>query len=154
MAAYATHAGGIAVVGASTPSRAFVCETLRGAGYRVHEYDARATFLVDVASTRPGVVLLGADDDGFDVGASLVVRTLQGSPLAVRTPVILYSADAYAHERAAAHGMDGTTTLPAPFSAEQLLHIVRVVGERTPETNTPGYPPLQRRDSSPRTADR
>lgn len=121
----------VAVVDGRRSVHDFVYQTLADAGYAVRGYDARATFLVEVASVRPRIVLLGADDDAFDVDTPLVVRTLRDPSLAVRLPIILYSANPHAHEREQAERMDDTITLPAPFSAAQLLTAVREVIEKS-----------------------
>lgn len=117
----------VAVVDGRASVHDFVVETLVGAGYTVRGFRSRATFLVEAPTVRPWIVLLGADDDAFDVHTPLVLDSLRVAPYRPELPVILYSANPDAAEREKVADEPDVLPLPVPFTAERLLDAVRRV---------------------------
>jgi DNA-binding NtrC family response regulator len=120
----------IAVVDGRAAVHDFVVETLVEAGYTVRGFRSRATFLVEAPTIRPWIILLGADDDAFDVHTPLVLHSLRVAPYRPELPVILYSANPDAAEREKIEDEPDVLPLPAPFTAERLLDAVRDVADR------------------------
>ena len=119
----------VAVVDGRAAVHDFVVETLVGAGYMVRGFRSRATFLVEAPTIRPWIILLGADDDAFDVHTPLVLHSLRVAPYRPELPVILYSANPDAAEREKVEDEPDVLPLPAPFTAERLLEAVRSVAD-------------------------
>ena len=119
----------VAVVDGRAAVHHFVVETLVGAGFTVRGFRSRATFLVEAPTVRPWIVLLGADDDAFDVHTPLVLHSLRVAPYRPELPVILYSANPDAAEREKIEDEPDVLPLPAPFTAERLLDAVRSVAD-------------------------
>jgi len=121
--------GVVAVVDGRQAVHDFVVETLTAAGYTVRGYLSRATFLIEAPTLQPSIILLGADDDAFDVDTPLVMATLRLAPYRPRLPVIMYSADANAKARERIEDAPDVLPLPTPFTAERLLQAVRDVAD-------------------------
>jgi len=119
----------IAVVDGRAAVHDFVVETLARAGYLVRGFRSRATFLVEAPTVRPWIVLLGADDDAFDVHTPLVMQSLRVAPYRPELPVILYSANPDVDEREKVEDEPDVLPLPTPFTAERLLDAVRSVAD-------------------------
>lgn len=121
----------IAVVDGRAEVHDFVVETLTGAGYTVRGFRSRATFLVEAPTIRPWIILLGADDDAFDVHTPLVLQSLRVAPYRPELPVILYSANPDASEREMVEAEPDVLPLPTPFTAERLLDAIRDIADRS-----------------------
>lgn len=121
----------VAVVDGRATVHDFVVETLTREGYTVRGFRSRATFLVEAPTLRPWIILLGADDDAFDVHTPLVMDSLRAAPYQPELPVILYSANPDAAEREKVEDEPDVLPLPAPFTAERLLDAVRSVADRS-----------------------
>ncbi len=121
----------VAVVDGRAAVHDFVVETLTAAGYAVRGFRSRATFLVEAPTVRPWIILLGADDDAFDVHTPLVMQSLRVAPYRPELPVILYSANPAAAEREQVEGEPDVLPLPTPFTAERLLDAVRSVSDHS-----------------------
>ncbi|MDQ2787491.1 MAG: hypothetical protein M3Y58_21085 [Chloroflexota bacterium] len=121
----------VAVVDGRGAVHDFIVETLMAAGYAVRGFRSRATFLVEAPTVRPWIILLGADDDAFDVHTPLVMHSLRVAPYRPELPVILYSANPDAAEREEVEDEPDVLPLPTPFTAERLLDAVRSVAERS-----------------------
>ncbi len=119
----------VAVVDGRAVVHDFVVETLTGAGYAVRGFRSRATFLIEAPTIRPWIILLGADDDAFDVHTPLVLQSLRVAPYRPELPVILYSANPDAAEREKIENEPDVLPLPVPFTAERLLDAVRGVAD-------------------------
>lgn len=102
-----------------------------GAGAQFGEVgNAVETIVVAVVDGRQGgmissIILLGADDDAFDVDTPLVMQTLRLTTYRPRFPVILYTANPDAKAREMIEGAPDVLSLPTPFTAERLLQAVR-----------------------------
>ncbi len=121
----------VAVVDGRAAVHDFVVETLIRAGYMVRGFRSRATFLVEAPTVRPWIILLGADDDAFDVHTPLVLQSVRVASYRPEMPVILYSANPDAAEREKVEDEPDTLPLPAPFTAERLLEAVRSVADHS-----------------------
>lgn len=119
----------LAVVDGRQSVHDFVVRTLTVAGYTVQGFNSRATFLVQAPTLRPWIVLLGADDDVFDVDTPLVMETLRAARHRPYLPVILYSANPDAEAREKVEGAPDVLPLPVPFTAERLLDAVGMVAD-------------------------
>ncbi len=121
----------VAVVDGRATVHDFVVETLAAAGYTVRGFRSRATFLIEAPTVRPWIILLGADDDAFDVHTPLVLASVRAAPYRPERPVILYSANPEAAERDKVEDEPDVLPLPVPFTAERLLDAVRSVADRS-----------------------
>jgi FixJ family two-component response regulator len=119
--------GVIAVVDGRQTVHDFVVQTLIAAGYTVRGYRARATFLVEAPTLQPSIILLGADDDAFDIDTPIVMSTIRLASYRPQLPVILYSANPDAKAREKIEDAPDVLPLPIPFTAERLLQAVRDV---------------------------
>lgn len=121
----------VAVVDGRQAVHDFVVQTLMAANYTVRGFLSRATFLVEAPTLRPSIILLGADDDAFDVDTPLVMQTLRLASYRPRFPVILYSANPDAKAREKIEDAPDVLPLPTPFTAERLLQSVCDVAQGT-----------------------
>jgi FixJ family two-component response regulator len=121
----------IAVVDGRKTVHDFVVQTLTAAEYTVRGYLSRATFLVDAPTLQPSIILLGADDDAFDVDTPIVMETIRLAAYRPQLPVILYSANPDAKAREKVEDASDVLPLPTPFTAERLLQAVRDVSQGT-----------------------
>ena len=119
----------IAVVDGRQAVHDFVMQTLKTAEYTVRGYLSRATFLVEAPMLQPSIILLGADDDAFDVDTPIVMATIRLAAYRPQLPVILYSANPDAKARAKVEDAPDVLPLPTPFTAERLLQAVREVAQ-------------------------
>jgi len=129
--------GVVAVVDGRPAVHDFVIKTLTAANFTVRGYSSRATFLVEAPTLQPSIILLGADDDAFDVDTPLVMTTLRLASYRPRFPVILYSANPEARAREKVEDAPDVLPLPTPFTAERLLQAVCDVAKGTAETALP-----------------
>ncbi len=106
-------------------------QTLMAADYTVRGYLSRATFLVEAPTLQPSIILLGADDDAFDVDTPIVMATIRLAAYRPQLPVILYSANPDAKAREKIEDAPDVLPLPTPFTAERLLQAVRDVSQGT-----------------------
>ncbi len=123
--------GIVAVVDGRQAVHDFVVQTLTAANYTVRGYLSRATFLVEAPRLQPSIILLGADDDAFDVDTPIVMTTLRLASYRPQFPVILYSANPDAKAREKVEDAPDVLPLPTPFTAERLLQTVRDVAQGT-----------------------
>jgi FixJ family two-component response regulator len=123
--------GVIAVVDGRQAVHEFVVQTLTAASYTVRGYRSRATFLVEAPTLQPSIILLGADDDAFDVDTPIVMATIRLAPYRPQLPVILYSANPDAKAREQIEDAPDVLPLPTPFTAERLLQAVGDVARGT-----------------------
>jgi DNA-binding NtrC family response regulator len=121
----------VAVVDGRGAVHDFVVETLAAAGYTVRGFHSRATFLIEAPTVRPWIILLGADDDAFDVHTPLVLESVRTAPYRPERPIILYSANPDSAEREKIEDEPDVLPLPAPFTAERLLDAVRCVADQS-----------------------
>ncbi len=125
----ATPAGPLVMVVDDDPEVcAFICETLKGEGYRTRALESGEAALELAPTERPALILLDVylpDLDGYTVA-----RRLRALPATAQTPIIFVTgADAPAHRmfsRELVH-------LQKPFTAAQLLRAVGQVLRRSEE---------------------